>query len=150
MQSWWDRQTLVDFHVARDHIARGENSSLKDSIDGWWLMTHFVSLHLIILSNFNKLKKELWDLTDTGVANDQNHGLRTPRESFFSKISNFWAWADILAEIFWAFGVFSAGLSAPILVLCFSLFNHYFYKKLNFYIQLQNIYWEWDLNLGCK
>ena len=24
------------------------------------------------------------------------HGLRTPRESFFSKISNFWAWADIL------------------------------------------------------
>ena len=56
MQSWWDRQTLVDFHVARDHIARGENSSLKDSIDGWWLMTHFVSLHLITLRNFNKLK----------------------------------------------------------------------------------------------
>ena len=25
-----------------------------------------------------------------------NHGLRTPRESFFSKIWNFWAWADKL------------------------------------------------------
>ena len=24
------------------------------------------------------------------------HGLRTPRESFFSKTSNLWAWADIL------------------------------------------------------
>ena len=28
--------------------------------------------------------------------NSTTHGLRTPRESFFSKISNFWAWADIL------------------------------------------------------
>ena len=25
-----------------------------------------------------------------------DHGLRTPKESFFSNISNFWAWADIL------------------------------------------------------
>ena len=25
-----------------------------------------------------------------------HHGLRTPRENFFSKIPNFWAWADIL------------------------------------------------------
>ena len=37
-------------------------------------------------------------------------------------------------KFFEAFGVFSAGLSAPILVLwvpcpCFLLFNHYFYKK---------------------
>ena len=28
------------------------------------------------------------------------HGLRTPRESFFSKIWNFWAWADILGGKF--------------------------------------------------
>ena len=28
------------------------------------------------------------------------HGLRTPRESFFSKILNFWAWADILGRKF--------------------------------------------------
>ena len=44
------------------------------------------------------------------------HGLRTPRESFFSKIFNFWAWADIFG---WNFmrhlGSFLAGLSAPIL-----------------------------------
>ena len=26
------------------------------------------------------------------------HGLRTPRESFFLKIPNFWAWADKLSE----------------------------------------------------
>jgi hypothetical protein len=45
------------------------------------------------------------------------HGLRTHRESFFRKSQTF--------------GVFSAGLSAPILVLwvpcpCFPLINHYF------------------------
>ena len=28
------------------------------------------------------------------------HGLRTPRESFFSKIQNFWAWADKLGRKF--------------------------------------------------
>ena len=28
------------------------------------------------------------------------HGLRTPRESFFSKIRNFWAWADKLGQKF--------------------------------------------------
>ena len=47
------------------------------------------------------------------------HGLQTPRESFFSKIPNFWAWAHNLqlGQIsFGAFGVFLANLSAPILV----------------------------------
>ena len=29
-----------------------------------------------------------------------NHGLRTPRQSFFSKIRNFWAWADKLGRNF--------------------------------------------------
>ena len=50
-----------------------------------------------------------------------------------------------------AFGVFSADLSAPILVLwvpcpCFPLISHYFYKKLSLYIQIPNIY----LELGFK
>jgi hypothetical protein len=49
-------------------------------------------------------------------------------------------WADKL-------GIFSAKLSAPILVQwgpcpCFSLFNHYFYKKLSLYIHILNIYLE--------
>ena len=45
--------------------------------------------------------------------------LRTTRESFFSKIPNIWAWADKFGQkIFGAFGVFSANLSAPILVPC--------------------------------
>ena len=55
MQSWWDRQTLVDFHVARDHIAHGENSSLKDSIDGWWLMTVTNDSVCILASNKNAI-----------------------------------------------------------------------------------------------
>jgi hypothetical protein len=44
---------------------------------------------------------------------------------------------------FGAFGVFSVDSSALILVLpcpCFSLTNHYFYKKLSFCIQIPNIY----------
>jgi hypothetical protein len=43
-----------------------------------------------------------------------------------------------------AFWVFTADLSAPILVLwvlfpCFPWINHYFYKKLSLYIQIPNI-----------
>ena len=30
----------------------------------------------------------------------RNYGLRTPRQSFFSKIRNFWAWADKLGQNF--------------------------------------------------
>ena len=65
------------------------------------------------------------------------HGLRTPR---FSKISNFWA----LAGIWGIFGRTHFGTVSSLSM--FSLFNHYFYKKLSLYIQL----WEWDLNLGRK
>ena len=64
-------------------------------------------------------------------------------------------------KFFEAFGVFSVGLSAPILVLwvlC-PCFYHYFYKKLSLYIQLPNIYLVvgfefgsqriWDLAFMC-
>ena len=56
-------------------------------------------------------------------------------ERAFFKNLEIWTWADILGlKCFEAFGVFSAGLSVPILVLwvpcpCFPLFNHYFFKK---------------------
>ena len=54
---------------------------------------------------------------------------------------------------FGAFGVFSADLSAPILVLwvpcpCYLLMNHYFYKKLSLYIQNPNIYFELGFDFG--
>ena len=63
------------------------------------------------------------------------HGLRTPRESFFSKTSNLWAWADILG---WNFlghlGYFRPDYQHPFwycefLFHVFHYFNHYFYKK---------------------
>ena len=47
------------------------------------------------------------------------------------------------------FVIFSAELTAPILVQwvpCFSLFNHYFYKKLSLHIRIPNEYLAWDLN----
>ena len=55
-----------------------------------------------------------------------------------------------------AFGGFSAELVAPILVQwvpcpCFPLFNHYFYKKLNLYINILNIYlWLGRKELGIS
>ena len=74
----------------------------------------------------------------------------THRELFW-KIPNFWAWEEIGSTILEVFGVFSADLSAPILVLwvrcpCFTLINHYFYKKLSLYIQIPNMY----LGLGFE
>jgi hypothetical protein len=54
---------------------------------------------------------------------------------FFIEIQNFWAWADKLGR---QIGVLSVEPLAPILVQsvpcpCFSLFNHYLYKKLSLY-----------------
>ena len=55
----------------------------------------------------------------------------------------------------WAFGVFSAELSALILVQwvpcpCFPLLNHCFYKKLSLYIHIQNIYLELGFEFGSQ
>ena len=84
------------------------------------------------------------------------HGLRTPNEAFFHWNPKLLGLGRQIGQInFVAFGVFSADLSAPILVLwvpcpCFPLINHYFYKKLSLYIPIPNIYlniigiWIWD------
>ena len=72
-----------------------------------------------------------------------------PTKHFFIEIQNFWAWADKLGrKNAGAFGVFSAELSAPILVQWpfFPKFNYYFYKKLSFSIHIPNIY----LGLGFE
>ena len=82
----------------------------------------------------------------------KDHGLWTPNEAFFH-------WNPELLGLgrqVWqinsgAFWVFSAKLSAPILVQwvrcpCFPLFNHYFYKKQSLYIHIPNIY----LGLGFE
>ena len=80
------------------------------------------------------------------IENRHNHGLWTPNEAFFHWNYNFWWLSRQFGQIhFGAFGVFSADLSAPILVLwvpcpCFPLINHYFYKKPSLYIFIQNIY----------
>ena len=88
----------------------------------------------------------------------------TQRELFFKNLELLGLGRYFGLKFFEAFGVFSTGLSAPILVLwvpcpCFPLFNHYFYKKLSLYIQLPNIYLGvgfefgpqriWDLALVC-
>ena len=49
-----------------------------------------------------------------------------------------------------AFGVFSVKLSAPILVQCFPLFKHYFYKKLSLYIHIPNIYLGLEFEFGLQ
>ena len=83
------------------------------------------------------------------------HGLRTPRESFFLNPELLGMGRHFGLKVFEAFGVFSAGLSAPILLLwvpfpCFLLFNHYFYKKLSLYIHIPNIYLGLGFEFGPK
>ena len=53
-------------------------------------------------SNLNNLSIKslyiaIWCLSSTPFLNKTRHGLWTPRESFFSKIWNFWPWADKLS-----------------------------------------------------
>jgi hypothetical protein len=86
------------------------------------------------------------------------HGLRTPNEAFFHWNPELLGLGRQIEQInSGAFGVCLAKISAPILVQwvpcpCFSLFNHYFYKKLSLYIHIPNIYLGlgFELNLGRK
>ena len=74
----------------------------------------------------------------TGKGSGVRHSARTTdtqRELFSKNLKLLGLGRDFGLKIFEAFGVFLAGLSAPILVLwvpcpCFPLFNHYFYKKI--------------------
>ena len=72
-------------------------------------------------------------------------------ELFFENPNFLGLRSQIEPNILGAFWVFSAKLSAPVLVQwvpCpfFPLFNHYIYKKLNLYIHIPNIY----LGLGFE
>ena len=83
--------------------------------------------------------------------NQLQHGLRTPNEAFFIEIQN--VDRQIGQVNSGAFGVFSAELSAHILVQwvlcqCFLLFNHYFYKKLSLYIHIPNVYLGFGFEFG--
>ena len=80
------------------------------------------------------------------------HGLRMPNEAFFHWNPELLGLGRQIGQTnFGSFWVFSAKLSAPLLVqwvpcLCFSLLNHYFYKKLSLYIHIPNI----SLGLGFE
>ena len=77
---------------------------------------------------------------DRGEIFRSYHGLWTPNGAFFHWNQELLGLGRRIGQInSGAFGVFLAELSAPILVQwvscpCFSLFNHYFYKKLSLYI----------------
>ena len=71
-------------------------------------------------------------LTRSADGNLHKHGLRTPNEAFFHRNPKLLGLGRQFGQI--SFGVFSADLSATILLLwvpcpCFPLSNHYFYKK---------------------
>ena len=93
---------------------------------------------------FLLLKTSLWLLVLASFG--YRSGLRTPNEAFFHQNLK-------LLGLGRFFGVFSVGLSEPILVLwvlCpyFPLINHYSYKKLSLYIQIPNIYFWLEYELG--
>ena len=67
-----------------------------------------------------------WHFSCLPLAN----GLRTPRESFFSKISNFWAWADILGWNFWGHFGRTINTHFGTVSSLFSIFQSLFLQKI--------------------
>ena len=65
-------------------------------------------------SHFQKIYRPHQNLICSCNFLQPNHGLRTPRESFFSKIPNFWAWADKLGrKILGHLGYFQRNYQPP-------------------------------------
>ena len=67
-----------------------------------FLQVNFSSIYRVVLDGTPNVKLSAWVAIDAS-----EHGLRTPRESFFSKILNFWARA-IYIRLSTAFGAFWA------------------------------------------
>ena len=119
-------------------------------------------LHFIIHSSgFASLSKSLYAPLSQYLllCHTTYHGLRTPNKAFFYRNPKLLGLGRQIGQInfgaFRAFGVFLSNLSTPTLAPwvpcpCFPLINHYFYKKVSLYIQIKNIYEDWDLNLGRK
>ena len=83
------------------------------------------------------------------------HGQWKPNEGFFSsKSQTFVLRQTIWADQFWGnwaiFELFISTHFGTVSPLPMFSINHYFYKKLSLDIQIPNIIWDWDLNLGCK
>ena len=92
-----------------------------------------------------------------GFKFDWIHGLRTPNEAFFHWNPERLGLHRQIGQInSGEFGIFSAKPSAVLVQWvpcpCFTIFNHYFYKKLILYIHIHYylFIWDWDLNLGRK
>ena len=108
-----------------------------------WLQIIEIKSQVLKLDLKNQQKHEFefsraWEIYSSALLMIKTTDYGRPIKPFFSKILTFWAWADN----FGAFGVFSADLSAPILVLwvpcpCFPLINHFFYKNISFWFQFQ-------------
>ena len=101
---------------------------------------YFMNVHFFFIKHFCFF----WGLT---------HGLRMPNEAFFQWSSEMLDLGRQIGQInSRSFGVFSAKLSAPILVHwvpcpCFLQFNHYFYKKPKpLYTNPNYLFWIWASN----
>jgi hypothetical protein len=77
------------------------------------------------------------------VCTDYKH----PMKAFFIEIPNFWAWANKF-KIWGIWGYFRLIYQHPLLSI-FSINEPLFLKK-KLSICIQNIIWDWDLNLGRK
>ena len=119
-------------------------------------MTKFYQNSHLALGHLAKLSvSQIWETEKTNPSHSQFCLLNLPEVKKISKARTTdaqWSLFSLNFRAFglgrqigqinsWAFGVFLAKLSAPILVSpCFPLFNHYFYKKLSLYIHIPNIY----------
>ena len=70
---------------------------------------------------------------------------------FFIKIPNFWAWADKFWGIWGIFGRFISTQFGTVSSLSmFSIDQPLFLQKTKPLYPNPKIFWDWDLNLGCK
>jgi hypothetical protein len=113
---------------------------------------NFVIDDILFKKKSNNLPKQLGQRS----MKRKDHGLRMPNKAFFHKNPKLLGLSRQCGQInFEAFGVFSADLSAPILVLlvpcpCFPSINHYFYEKLSLYIQITNTYLGLGFEFGMQ
>ena len=88
-----DIKTLVDLMMLYNAIFFSDLCT-KEAVGFYTLGRKLNEVKVEKVSIFNEFPKP-FSLPSSSL-HVCNHGLRASRENFFSKMSNFWAWADIL------------------------------------------------------
>ena len=100
--------TLAQIYLWLPHFCQNYHLFTKNKI-------FYTIMHTTVRCNGDLVRRESSILRKRHSCwHGRKHGLRTPRESFFSKIPNFWAWADKFGRKFLGhFGYFRLIYQSP-------------------------------------